>query len=248
MVNKAKKLIIAGPCAVETKPQFEQIVQGIYHNTDIIRAGIWKARTSPNNYHGIGKKGLPWIQEIQKKYKTPIAIEIGTTKHLELALQYNLHVFWIGARTTVNPFAVQELADAMRGLNIELWVKNPIVADIKLWTGAINRFQKIGLTNIKAIHRGFHTEKNIAYRNNPRWKLLEKFRNNHPNIPIICDPSHISGNDKYIYRIAKKAIEKNLDGLMIEVHNTPKKALSDGMQQLNINKFKELLNKLKYPT
>jgi len=247
MVNK-KTLIIAGPCAVEEKAQFDKIVQEIYQYTDVIRAGIWKARTSPVDYPGVGERGLPWAKEVQKKYKTPVAIEIGTTKHLELALQYELRVFWIGARTTVNPFAIQDLADAMKGLDIELWVKNPLVADLKLWSGAIDRFKKNGLNNIKAIHRGFHTEKNIIYRNNPRWELLEKFRTHHPDIPVICDPSHISGNHKYIYQIAQKAIDKKLDGLMIEVHNLPEKALSDRIQQLSPSNFNNLLKKLKYPT
>ena len=248
MVNKRKNLIIAGPCAIEEKAQFDNIVQKIHHNTDIIRAGIWKARTSPNSYPGIGKQGLPWAQEVQKKYKIPVAIEIGLPKHLELALQYELRIFWIGARTTVNPFAIQELANAMRGLNIELWIKNPLVADLKLWSGAINRFKKTGLKNIKAIHRGFHTEKNILYRNNPRWELLEEFRKYHPDLPIICDPSHIAGDDIYIYDIAQKAIEKNLNGLMLEVHDYPEKALSDRIQQLSPKNFTKILNKLKYPT
>ena len=243
-----KQLIIAGPCAVEKKEQFDKIVQDIYHDTDVIRAGVWKGRTSPIDYPGIGEKGLPWLQEVQKKYKIPVAIEIGTTKHLELALQYELSVFWIGARTTVNPFSVQELAEAIKGVDLELWVKNPIVADLKLWSGAINRFKKNGLRNIKAIHRGFHTEHETIYRNNPRWELLEKFKTYHPDIPIICDPSHIAGNYRYIHQIAQKAIDKNLNGLMIEVHNNPEKALSDKNQQLNTKNFNKLLKKLKYPT
>ncbi len=176
MVKKNKNIIIAGPCAIESKSQFYDIVTKIYSQTDVIRAGVWKARTSPYDYAGVGAKALPWIRDVQKKYRTPVAIEIGTKEHVELALKYDVKIFWLGARTTVNPFAVEELAKAMRGKNIEVWIKNPIIADVQLWTGAIERVLNSGMKNIKLIHRGFYSEKKIAYRNDPKWGLLQNFK------------------------------------------------------------------------
>jgi len=248
MVKNNNKIIIAGPCAIEKESQLYNIVEQIYAYTDIIRAGIWKARTSPKDYPGVGAIGLPWLQNIQKKYQTPVAIEVGTPKHIELALKHNITKFWIGARTTANPFAVQEIAEVIKGLNIELWIKNPIISDLKLWSGAIERMYNVGVENIKIIHRGFYSEKTIIYRNAPRWELLENFKRLYPDIQIICDPSHIAGDKKYIYKISETAYLKKLNGLMIEVHNSPETALSDKKQQLNPKEFKNLLLKLNYPT
>ena len=244
--DRPNPLIIAGPCALETQEQFYSTVHSIYNYTDIIRVGVWKARTSPKNYPGIGHKGLPWIQSVQKKYKTPVAIEIGTPQHVEFALKYDVRFFWLGARTTVNPFYVQEIAESLRGVSVEVWVKNPIFADVKLWTGAIERLKRVGLKNIKIIHRGFHSEKKMIYRNNPKWSLVNAFRRNHPSIPVICDPSHIAGNKKHIYELARRACGQRVDGLMIEVHNSPSNALSDSAQQLSPKEFKQLLARLKY--
>ncbi len=244
MDQNNKKLIIAGPCAVESKEQLHNTVKSIYKYSNVIRAGIWKARTLPTNYSGIGSKGLPWIKTLQNKYKIPIAIEIGIPKHVELALKHDIRIFWIGARTTSNPFAIQELAESTRDKHIEIWIKNPIISDIKLWAGAIERFSQCGIHKLKIIHRGFYSEKKMRYRNDPHWKLLENFKKSYPNIPIICDPSHIAGNTKYIYRIAKKACEKNIDGLMFEVHHKPSQALSDKKQQLDPDEFLQLLKKL----
>tara|TARA_Y100001968_G_C19219412_1_gene648936 strand:- start:137 stop:889 length:753 start_codon:yes stop_codon:yes gene_type:complete len=248
MVQKNKKpgRIIAGPCAIESKKQLYETIKKIHAHIDVIRAGLWKGRTSPASYSGIGKKGLPWLKDIQKKYSLPIAIEVGTTEHIDLALKYDIRVFWIGARTTVNPFSVQEIATSLKGVDAEIWIKNPIIPDLKLWVGAIERFKKTGIENIQTIHRGFYCDRKIIYRNNPKWSLLEKFRKMYPNMPIICDPSHIAGNQKYIYQIAKKACNKGIDGLMVEVHNNPNAAKSDHAQQLNPVRFKRLLSSLNY--
>ena len=244
--NETKKLIIAGPCAIETKTQFYNTVDQIHHHSDIIRAGAWKARTCAESYPGIGTKALSWIQDVQEKYQTPVAIEVGTPNHVELAIKHNINIIWIGARTTVNPFYVEEIARSLEGSHLEVWVKNPIIADLKLWVGAIERFKKRGIKKIKAIHRGFFNEKkNSIYRNRPYWKLLKDFIKLSPhNSPIICDPSHIAGQKKYVYEIAEKAYENNLGGLMLEVHCNPSQALSDKKQQLNPEEFKRLLSRL----
>ena len=244
MGKNKKKIIIAGPCAVEKKEQFYNTVESIYNYANIIRAGVWKGRTSPKDYSGVGVKALPWIEDVQNKYKIPVAIEVGTTRHVELALKHNIKIVWIGARTTVNPFSVQEISESMRGVNIEVWIKNPIIPDIRLWVGAIERFQHIGLDQLKSVHRGFYSEKDSTYRNNPGWKLLKNFRKIYPDMPIISDPSHITGNTKYIYNMAQQACRENVDGLMFEVHNSPGEALSDKKQQLTPKAFQFLLKKI----
>tara|TARA_B100000902_G_scaffold394219_1_gene450085 strand:- start:461 stop:1210 length:750 start_codon:yes stop_codon:yes gene_type:complete len=238
-------LIIAGPCAIETREQFLNIVADIHHYTDIIRAGVWKGRTSPKNYSGVGEKGLIWVKEVQNTYNIPVAIEIGTTKHIELALKYDVGILWIGARTTSNPFAMQEIAESLKGVDVEIWVKNPIIADIKLWTGAIDRLKELGIKKLKTIHRGFYSDKKINLRNDPKWDLLHEFEMKHPDLPIISDPSHIAGRTKYIKEISQQAINKNINKFMIEVHNKPHQALSDQKQQLSPQEFKILLKKLK---
>ena len=241
MVKNNNKIIIAGPCAIESKKQFNDTIENIYHETDIIRCGAWKARTSPYSFAGRGESSLKWIQNVQKKFNVRCAIEIGTLNHLNLALEYNINTFWIGARTTCNPFTVEEISKKLKNKNVEIWIKNPIFPDIKLWIGAIERFKKNKKNTIKLIHRGFFLENSKKYRNQPRWDLLKIIRQEYPEIPIIHDPSHIAGNRELIYPICKKALEKKVDGLMIEVHNKPDNALSDSKQQLSPIQFKQLL-------
>ena len=241
MEKLKKNIIIAGPCAIEKKENFLEIIDNIYQYVDVIRCGVWKARTSPKDYPGQGYKALKWIEAAQKKYNIPFAIEVGTPKHVELALKHEIKIFWIGARTTSNPFSVQEIANSVKGSNTEIWIKNPIFTDLRLWFGAIERFNS---NKIKVIHRGFYNEKHTNYRNPPRWDLLKKFKNMYPRIPIICDPSHITGNRNLIPTICKQAIKKNVDGLMIEVHNNPETALSDQEQQLSPINFIKLMKKL----
>ena len=167
-MGKNKKIIIAGPCAIETKMQFFETIESIYHDIDIIRCGVWKARTSPYSYSGQGEKALEWIQDAQEKYKICCAIEIGTLNHLNLALKYQIRHFWIGARTTGNPFAVEEISQNLKNKNVEIWIKNPIFPDLQLWIGAIERFKKNKTNSIKLIHRGFFLENSKKYRNQPR--------------------------------------------------------------------------------
>ena len=241
MAKKNKKIIIAGPCAIETKRQFFETLEKIYKYADVIRCGAWKARTSPNSYSGQGEKSLEWIQEAQEKYNICCAIEVGTEKHINLALKYKVRNFWIGARTTSNPFAVEEISQNLKNKNVEVWIKNPIFPDLKLWIGAIERFQKNKINSIKLIHRGFFLENTRKYRNHPRWDLLEKIQEKYPNVPVICDPSHIAGKRALIQGICEKALDYQVDGFMIEVHHKPNEALSDAQQQLCPKQFKKLL-------
>jgi chorismate mutase len=243
-MGENKKMIIAGPCAIETKSGLLSVVKEIHNKVDVIRGGVWKARTLPKNYPGKGEGALKWINEIQKKYNILFAIEVGTKSHVELALKYNIKIVWIGARTTSNPFAVQEIAEALYNTDTEIWIKNPIFSNLDLWFGAIERVRLNKLEKIKVIHRGFYSENEKTYRNEPRWDLLDRFRLKYPNIPIICDPSHITGDKKLIFNIAKKAIQKNINGLMVEVHHNPDNALSDKKQQLTPKQFIKLLAKL----
>jgi len=244
MEKNNKFTIIAGPCAIETKDQFFDTIRHIHNFTDVIRCGVWKARTSPNNFSGQGDKALTWIQQASKKYNTPVAIEVGTKHHVEIALKHNINIFWIGARTTTNPFAIQEIAETVKGLNTEIWIKNPIFPDLELWFGAIERFKRNETQKIKVIHRGFFSEKKSNYRNPPRWDLLKKFQDKYPNIPVICDPSHIAGNRKLVPNTTEKAIKMGIRNLMIEVHNQPQKALSDSKQQLTPLEFIKLIEQL----
>ena len=242
--NKKNFLIISGPCAIENKQQFYNVAKKIHAYTHIIRAGVWKARTSPKDYSGCGEQGLIWAKNIQEKYQTPIAIEVGNAYHVKLAIKYNIQFVWLGARTTANPFSVQEIADSLKKTKMEVWIKNPIIPDMKLWSGAISRFQKNGINKLKIIHRGFYSDREKNYRNRPRWQLVNCFKKSHPDIPIICDPSHISGDKRHVYKVAQNAFIKKYNGLMIEVHPFPQKALSDNKQQLTPIEFRELLKKL----
>ncbi len=243
-MNKKKQLIIAGPCSISSKKELNETIKNIYSEIDFFRCGIWKARTNANHFKGIGNKGLKWLSEIEEKYRTPVAIEVGTPKHVEQALYHDLKVFWIGARTTVNPFYVQEICESIKGTDVEIWVKNPIHPDINLWIGAIERLKNTGIKKIKAIHRGFFCMKEKKYRNSPKWNLIKVIKETFPELNLICDPSHISGDKKLIYSISKKAISLNFDGLMIETHANPENALSDAKQQINCNEFKELMRKI----
>lgn len=236
--------MIAGPCAVETKTQFFETINHIYKYTDIIRCGVWKARTSPHSYSGKGQEALPWIQQASKKFNTPFAIEVGNKKHIQAALKHNINIFWVGARTTANPFAIQEISEAIKGLKVEIWLKNPIIPDLALWFGAVERFKINKVGNLKVIHRGFFSEKKSKYRNAPKWDLLKKFTKKYPNIPIICDPSHIAGKSNLVNEIAQKAIKMDIKNLMIEVHNNPSQALSDAQQQLTPVEYIKLINQL----
>lgn len=242
---KERPLVIAGPCSAESEEQVMSIARELKDSgkVDVFRAGIWKPRTRPNSFEGVGLIGLPWLERVKNELGMPISTEVANASHVELALKHNVDILWIGARTTVSPFAIQEIADALRGVDIPVMVKNPINADLALWMGAIERFSNVGLTKLAAIHRGFSTAEVSKYRNKPMWSLPIELKRLLPDLPIICDPSHITGKRDLIAEVCQKAMDVNMDGLMIETHINPDKALSDASQQVTpINLLKILTN------
>lgn len=210
----------------------------------MLRAGIWKPRTRPDSFEGLGEEALPWLVEAGKMTGLPVTTEVANKSHVEAALKAGVDVLWIGARTTVNPFAVQEIADALAGTTIPVMIKNPINPDLQLWLGAFERFEKVGITDLTAIHRGFSVYKHDKYRNVPSWEIPIALRENRPEIPIICDPSHITGNRDLLYEVSQKALDLNFDGLMIETHPDPDNAWSDAAQQVNGQGLNDILEQL----
>lgn len=241
-------LIIAGPCSAESEEQLFSTLEAITKEIKphFFRAGVWKPRTRPGSFEGVGAKGLKWLSEIKKKTGIDTITEAGNAKHVEKILAFNINAFWVGARTVANPFSVQEIAEASDNKDISVFIKNPIYPDIELWSGAIERFQKSGIRKIYAIHRGFYPFEKTNLRNIPRWEIPIELARRFPNIKIICDPSHIAGEKSLIKDIAQKAIDMNMCGLMLESHINPEKALSDKNQQLSPNELVELLNSLTY--
>lgn len=240
-----KPLIIAGPCSAESEDQMLRTAHELKHHENLLfRAGIWKPRTRPNSFEGIGAVGLKWMDIVKKETGLQTTTEVANAQHVEEALKYDIDVFWIGARTTVNPFAVQEIADALKGSNKPIMIKNPINPEVNLWLGAIERFYDAGLTKLAAIHRGFFAYNNTKYRNLPQWQLAIELKRRIPGIPMICDPSHISGNRDLIHEVSQKAIDMNFDGLMIETHINPEKALSDNAQQVTPIELNKILSNL----
>ena len=243
-----RPLIISGPCSAETE---EQVVETAVRlaktgKVDALRAGIWKPRTKPGMFEGIGVKGLPWLAQAKKVSGLPIAVEVATAKHVEMALQFDVDILWIGARTTVNPFSVQEVCDALRGTDVPVLIKNPINPDLELWSGGIERLQKVGVKDIGMIHRGFSNYGNTEFRNAPMWHLPIEMKRRYPDMLIVCDPSHICGNRTGLQDIAQKSIDLDFGGLMIESHIDPDKAWSDSKQQITPERLSELLGELKW--
>ena len=232
--NLKRPLIISGPCSAESEEQMLTTARELVQIEDvrIFRAGIWKPRTRPGSFEGNGEKALPWLEKVKKETGLLTSCEVANAQHVELALKYNVDVLWIGARTSANPFAVQEIADALKGTNIPVMVKNPINADLALWIGAIERMSQAGITKLAAIHRGFSTYEKIKYRNNPIWKIPIELKQRMPELPIICDPSHIAGRRNLVAELCQKAMDLDMDGLMIESHINPKEAWSDAAQQV----------------
>ncbi len=241
-------LLIAGPCGAETREQLLQTAQHLasINKISILRAGIWKPRTRPNAFEGVGEIGLEWLTEVKKQTGLKTAVEVANAQHTELALKHGVDVLWIGARTTGNPFSVQEIADVLKGVDIPVFIKNPIHADLQLWIGAIERLSNSGITKLAGIHRGFHSVGKTQYRNKPLWEIAIELKTIIPELPIICDPSHICGNRELIPSVAQKALDLGMDGLMIESHINPTVALSDAQQQLTPQALKELLEQLVY--
>lgn len=243
--KQSKKIIIAGPCSVETEEQVMEIALGLKSaNLTMLRGGIWKPRTRPNSFEGVGEMALPWLKAAGEAIGVPVTTEVAKADHVESALKAGVDALWIGARTTVNPFAVQEIADALKGVDIPILVKNPVNPDVDLWMGAMERISASGITSIAAIHRGFSSFGQNVYRNTPMWELPIELKVRMPELKIICDPSHICGRRDLLAAVSQKSYDLDMDGLMIETHHTPDEAWSDAAQQITPDVFIELINNL----
>lgn len=245
-IKKERPFIIAGPCSAESQDQVLQICMEIAQVPEVkmLRAGIWKPRTRPNSFEGLGEIALPWLVEAGKQTGLPTCTEVANKKHVESALKAGIDVLWVGARTTVNPFAVQEIADALKGIQIPVMIKNPVNPDLGLWMGAVERFENVGISDLTVIHRGFSVYRHDKYRNVPTWGIPIDFKEKMPHIPIICDPSHITGRRDLLLEVSQKSMDLNFDGLMIETHPNPDTAWSDAQQQVNAIDFKKIVQSL----
>ncbi len=241
-----RPLIIAGPCSAESETQMMTTAKSIaaIDKRIIFRAGIWKPRTRPNSFEGNGSVALTWMKSVKEETGLLTSTEVANGKHVEECLKNKIDILWIGARTTVNPFSVQEIADALKGVDIPVFVKNPVTPDLQLWLGALERINQAGITKIAAIHRGFHSHSVTPFRNDPKWEMPIELRTICPDLPIICDPSHICGNTELIPYISQKALDMDMNGLMIETHCMPSIALSDAKQQLTPLQLSDLINRL----
>ena len=244
-LNNDRPLIIAGPCSAESEEQMLNTARQLAQNgVQIFRAGIWKPRTRPNSFEGVGTEGLLWMKKVKQETGMFTATEVANTKHAFEAIKYGVDIIWIGARTTANPFAVQEIADAISGTDIPVLVKNPVNPDSALWIGAFERLNKAGLKKLAAIHRGFSVYGNSLYRNNPQWQIPIELKRQVPDLPVITDPSHICGNRKLLYQVSQEAMDLSFDGLIIESHIDPDSALSDKDQQVTPDELKKLIDRL----
>ena len=235
-------LTIAGPCSAESPVQVADTLSLLAEQpVDVFRAGIWKPRTRPNSFEGVGSVGLTWLKEAGKKHGKPVCVEVANVKHVYEALRSGIDILWVGARTTTNPFAVQEIADALVGVDVPVIVKNPVNPDLELWIGAVERLHRAGITKLAALHRGFSAYGKSEYRNRPHWEIPIELRRRMPNLPILCDPSHICGRRDIIADVSQKALDLNFDGLVIESHINPDVALSDAKQQLTPAALGEVL-------
>lgn len=241
-----KPYLIAGPCSAESEEQLLSIAHAFKDSkVNMIRAGVWKPRSKPGNFEGRGEIALKWLQQVKDISGKKVCTEVANTEQVELALKYKIDALWIGARSTVNPFTVQEIAEAVEGTDIPMLVKNPINPDVELWSGAIERLLKVGITNIAAIHRGFSSyDESSIYRNKPNWAIPIELKRRYPTIPIFCDISHISGRRDILDDVAQRALDLDLDGLMVETHPKPDEALSDAKQQITPVTLFELIDKL----
>ncbi len=239
-------LLIAGPCSLETEKQVMDTAHLLAKDKRVFiyRGGVWKPRTRPGSFEGVGSIGLKWLQMVKQETGLLVGTEVANAQHTEEALKAGLDVLWIGARSTASPFVVQEIADVVKGTDAVVMVKNPVNPDVQLWVGAIERIYQAGIKNIVAIHRGFTPFRETKYRNYPNWQTFIELRRVMPNLPIICDPSHIAGKREYLFEISQKAFDMGMDGLMLESHIDPSCALSDAAQQLTPADLAKLLDKL----
>jgi len=241
-----KPFIIAGPCSAESEEQIMTTANALKdQNIDLFRAGIWKPRTRPNSFEGVGVVGLKWLKKVKEETGLKTTTEVAKANHVYECLKYGIDALWIGARTTVNPFAVQEIADALEGTDIPVMIKNPINPDLQLWIGGIERIYKAGISKIAVIHRGFSAYGETKYRNIPRWQIPIELKRLYPDLTVICDNSHICGRRDILQEVAQEAMDLNFDGLMTETHPDPDEAWSDAKQQITPAVFKELVDGLK---
>lgn len=239
-------LVIAGPCSAETEEQLLNIAHQLKEtDVSVLRAGIWKPRTRPGNFEGVGAEGLKWLQKAKAETDLLTTTEVANAHHVELALKHDVDILWIGARTTVSPFIVQEIADAVKGSDKIVLVKNPVNPDLALWLGAVERLYEVGITKLGVVHRGFSTYEQTRYRNNPEWQIPIDLHKNFPDLPLILDPSHIAGRRDIIFDLCQTALDLNYDGLMIETHHDPDNAWSDAKQQITPSALKTGISKLK---
>lgn len=241
----SEHLLIAGPCSAESPQQIETIAKGLRGSkVELFRAGIWKPRTRPGSFEGLGTEALEWMNIARETLNVPVTVEVAKTEHVEAALKAGVEVLWIGARTTVNPFSVQEICEALRGTDVPVMVKNPINPDLQLWLGAFERLSKVGITKMAGIHRGFSDPYEKRYRNKPEWSMPIHLKRLIPGISVICDPSHICGTREIIGPVSQRAINFGLDGLMIETHHDPDNAWSDAKQQITPDTLKIIYESL----
>jgi len=241
-----RSALIAGPCAAESRDQVIRTAEALLGTPGIIayRAGLWKPRSRPSDFEGVGEEGLAWLREVKEKTGLRLAVEIATPAHAEACLKTEIDIVWIGARTVVSPFIVDEIARALSGSDVCVMVKNPVNPDLSLWAGAIERLKKKNITQLAAVHRGFDVYYSKPYRNVPLWEIPIELKNYFPGLPVLCDPSHICGNRELLHQISQKALDLGMDGLMIESHIEPDKALTDVAQQLSPQDLKMMVSEL----
>lgn len=245
-ITPGTPLVIAGPCSAESEEQVLRTAHALKEipAVKIFRAGVWKPRTRPNNFEGLGEIALPWLTRVKKETGLLVTTEVATAKHAELCLKAGVDILWIGARTTANPFSVQEIADALKGVDIPVMVKNPINADLQLWIGALERFNLAGISKLIAIHRGFSVAEKLEFRNDPLWRIPMELKVKFPELPLLCDPSHITGKRELVQKVCQKAMDLGMNGLIIETHPDPDKAWSDASQQVTPEKLSNIISSL----
>ena len=242
MFTEPRPSVVAGPCSAESEEQVMETAKGLKEmGINVFRAGIWKPRTHPGCFEGVGVEGLEWLQRVKQEYGLKISTEVASEKHVAECIRYGVDLVWRGARTTTNPFLVQEIADALKGTDIPVLVKNPVNADLDLWIGALERLNRAGIKKLGVILRGFSTFDKIKYRNDPQWQVAIEFRSRYPEIPFFVDPSHLGGHKDYILEISQRSLDLGFEGLMIESHCNPTVALSDAKQQLTPDQLSDLL-------
>ena len=244
-VSTERPLIMAGPCSAENEEQVMTTASQLKDiGVHIYRAGLWKPRTRPDTFEGVGKAGLPWLRRVKEELGLYTATEVANVKHVYDALKAGIDIIWLGARTTANPFAVQEIADSLKGVDVPVMVKNPINPDVELWIGALERMNRAGITKLAAVHRGFSTYSKTLYRNNPQWEIPIELKRLIPGLTIITDPSHICGSRELLFEVSQRAMDLDFDGLIIESHCNPEQALSDAQQQLTPESLHKLIGRL----